>query len=156
MARFKKHTRIVTGFDATGQETFRKVHHSVLADVCAPVQADQIIEPKARLDVHYAVVTDKAGQVVYTCARESSPVTTPACATMPASFDATVLDIDTAVDRWAARVVALAAHAFYGPAFIRGVRDELVTAVRMARTGRTDDAEYFLGLAEKAHTRYCH
>jgi len=154
MARFEKHTRTVTGFDATGRENFRAVQHSVMADVCGPAQADQIIAQKG-LGVHYAVVTDKAGQVVYTCARESAPTVARPCATVPATFNVTVLDIDTSVTRWAERVTALAAHAVYGAEFIRGVRDELSTAIRMARGGRADEAEYFLALAEGAHARWC-
>jgi len=52
------------------------------------------------------------------------------------------------------RMHALERFVPYGANYDRGVADEYHTASRLIREGRGDEAEYFVGLAERAASRH--
>lgn len=54
----------------------------------------------------------------------------------------------------AERLHALERYVPYGAGYDRAVADEYHTATRLTRDGRTDEAEYFIGLAERAASRH--
>ena len=53
----------------------------------------------------------------------------------------------------AERMSALERYVPYGANYDRGVADEFHTASRLIRDGRSDEAEYFVGLAERCAAR---
>ena len=54
----------------------------------------------------------------------------------------------------AERMSALEQYVPYGANYDRAVADEYHTASRLIRDGRSDEAEYFVGLAERAASRH--
>jgi len=54
----------------------------------------------------------------------------------------------------AERMHALERFVPYGANYDRGVADEFHTASRLIRDGRSDEAEYFVGLAERCAARH--
>ena len=52
------------------------------------------------------------------------------------------------------RMHALEQYVPYGANYDRGVADEYHTASRLIRDGRADEAEYFVGLAERCAARH--
>ena len=52
------------------------------------------------------------------------------------------------------RLAALAQYVPYGADYDRGVADEYHTASRLIRDGRSDEADYFIGLAERCAARH--